>query len=232
MKTIKLPLGNTVAKLSSDVKTRQIDAQKPATRSQVEQNSSSPNHTVHRNKQLQQLEKQIDILEKSLQEAREEAFEAGIEEGKERAEVEFQKVKQEYRDQYTKLVESLETKFNDALEKLQRPLLELAFKIAEKVIERELEHKSDYSAYFEKLIKKYLGEIIKQGEITIQLNPDQLKQISIDDLVNELSTANKVHLVENSDLDPGDCIIETNRIKIDARIARQLENLKSYETDI
>ncbi len=231
MKTIKLPLGNRVKKFYSEAKCEQISTQERANNGPGKQPSDTLNKGESHHKQLHQLEKQIDILEKSLQAAREEAFQAGVEEGKERAEHEFIKVEKKYKDLYTKLIQNLDDRFRGALEKLSQPILELAFEIAEKILERELKNKADYRIYLEKLIKKHIGEIINQGEITIQLNPAQLKQVSIEDLLSDLSSNNKIHLVENEALSPGDCIIETNRIKIDASLARQLQNLKSYDTD-
>ena len=225
MKTLKLNLDDPVTNLTSEQEPDQLS----------QNNGDSVNHSrtaAEYEQEIEQLQNQIKMMEESLQNAREETFQAGVEEGKEQAQVEFKKLEKNYHQKYKSMLESLEKKFDNTLEKTTEPLLELAYKIAQKIIERELEHKNDYKKYIEKLINKYITEFIDQGELTIQIPSEKMPDISIKKLNSELTSQSKVHLIENSDLEPADCILETHDLKIDARISRQLENLKTQNDNI
>jgi len=222
MKTIKLNLTDQVTKLSTDEDST----------SNGNQNSGNNVSASQYKNQINKLEKQIKMMEESLQNAREEAFQAGIEEGKEQAQLEIKEIEKEYQSNYKDLLESIDNKFSQALKNAAEPLLELAYMIAEKIIERELRYKDDYTQFLEKQLNKHITDIIDQGRLTIQLHPEQLPNVTTDTLSTEITSQNRVHIIENSELKPGDCIIETNDIKIDARISRQLENLKFQNDNI
>jgi len=221
MSTVKINLEDQVASLTSE-----DDNSK---KGQSDQNSSDQNNSqkdFEYKEQIDQLQNQVEMLEQSLQNAREEAFQAGIEEGREQAKIEFKKTEQGYRKKYKNFIKSIEKQVRDELEAAVKPILELAYDIAEKVITRELKHKQDYNNYLKTQINKYISEIIDKGKFTIHVHPEQIPKISKDNLNKELTRQSNFHIIENSELDPADCIIETNDIKIDARISRQLENLK------
>jgi flagellar assembly protein FliH len=221
MSTIKLNLDDQVASLTSE-----DDHSKKDQSNKNNGNKSTSHKDSEYKEQIEQLQNQVEMLEQSLQNAREEAFQAGIEEGREQAKIEFKKTEQEYQKKYKNFIKSIEKQVREELEAAVKPILELAYDIAEKVITRELKHKQDYNTYLKQQINKYISEIIDKGKFTIHVHPEQIPKISKDNLNKELTKQSNFHIIENSDLDPADCIIETNDIKIDARISRQLENLK------
>lgn len=235
MKTVTLPLKKKIvglkAKTVSGVSAAELDADDYAPGAQQAQPPQSAGEQG--DKRLKELQKQIEILETSLQKAREEAFEAGVEDGRERAKLDFQKTEDRYKREYNDLVCSLKGEFDRTIQSMEEPLLYFAFKIAERVIERELKYPEDYRELFQKQIKTYLSELVNQGHITIQLNPAQLNQISSGDFTDQLALPKEMnlHLIENESLAPGECIIETKDLKIDGTIARLLENVKKEVID-
>jgi len=225
MKTFKVNLKDQVSRLATN------DGNSGTSEINIEDKAAATSPAEYKN-EIKKLKEQIEMLEDSLQNAREEAFQAGIEEGKEQAKLEINKIKKKYKEEYKSFIESINDKLEQALKEAASPLLELAYKIAEKIIDRELRYKQDYSQFLEEQLNKHITDIIDKGRLTIQLHPTRLPDITKENLNKELSSQNKIHIIENSELGPGDCVIETSDIKIDARISRQLENLKFQNNNI
>jgi len=180
------------------------------------------------------LEKQINELESALQSAREEAFQAGFDEGKETAQMESKKELKKISDEFGSTIQSLRVQYDQALERIDQPLLKLAMKIAEKIIGIELHKTNKCNEFLVGQIKQYLKVAVDQNKISIYMNPKQIDYISKVETLKELRSASKasVGFVGDNKLKPGECILETENFIVEGVWARQLDILEKQILEI
>lgn len=180
------------------------------------------------------LKKQIQELESVLQNAREEAFQAGFEEGQETAELESKKELKNISDEFGYTIQSLRVQYDQALERIDQPLLKLAMKIAEKIIGIELHNTNRYNEFLIEQIKRFLKEAVDQNKITFYMNPNQIDYISKVETLKELRSASKASIgfVGDNKLKPGECILETENFIVEGVWSRQLDNLEKQILEI
>lgn len=186
------------------------------------------------NKKVIILEKQIQELESALQNAREEAFQAGFEEGKEAAKIESKKELKSISGEFGSTIQSLKVQYDQDLERMDQPLLNLAMKIAEKIIGVELHDTNKYNGFLIKQIKQLLKEAVDQNKITIYMNPNQIDCLSTGETLKELRSASKasVGFVGDNKLKPGECVLETENFIAEGIWSRQLDNLEKQILEI
>jgi len=174
------------------------------------------------------LEKQINELESALQRAREESFQAGFEEGKENAWIEANQRIKDISGKFSSMIKSLKSQYDQALEDMSQPLLKFAGKIAEKILGRELRYEDEYNEFFIKQIRQFFNEVMDQNKITIYVNPKQMEWVSKPDVLKEINLPPKANIrfVENSTLNPGECLLETENCIVEGVLARELDNIE------
>ncbi|MGE5606475.1 MAG: FliH/SctL family protein [Bacteroidota bacterium] len=103
-------------------------------------------------------------------------------------------------------------------------LLKLVTGIAEKIIGSEL--KSDPQQLIS-IVKEALSRVATAGSITVKINPDALGllQENLPSLQEVFSEPKAIAIQGDQTILPGDCFIETEHGKVDARVKSQLERI-------
>lgn len=178
-------------------------------------------------RQILSFKKQIKMLETALQKAREEAFQMGFEEGKESGHRETEAQYAAKLKNFMNLTESLSKGFEKALNELDRPLLDLAFKIAEKILGNTLSIDEQSRQFLISRMKGILDTLAEHNKVIIYLNPDQYDWIANGGYQgNEPSFSNRVTFKYDVKLKPGECVVESENFVIDGTITKQLEELQ------
>ena len=106
---------------------------------------------------------------------------------------------------------------------MEEKVVLLACALAEKIIRQEV-------TLDRKILVRSLEEVMRNikdtTDLTITLHPDDEKYIRENGL-DELSADTPVRLVADPSLKPGDALVETTGLVIDAKIIEQLDVLRS-----
>lgn len=115
---------------------------------------------------------------------------------------------------------------NRLFDGMEHTVIVLAFALAEKIIRRE-------ATLDRKIIAANLREILNdlkdKAELSISLNPEDERYIR-EQLLDALDVDVPIRLAADPSLQPGDALVETSGLLIDARIIEQLDVLKSSIT--
>ncbi len=174
---------------------------------------------------IKRLQDRVVLLEDELQRTREESFKAGYDEGKQRTMQDalnrIEAAKHEMR--------ALEDHFNETLENLEKPLLDLAKIMAEEVIHMHIKLNDETDDILKLRLHNMLEELIEQNHITIQVNPDQLDVINDVGIINQLKkgSGKDINITGNDRLAKGEAIAESEDYYIDGRFENNLNKLKS-----
>ena len=160
------------------------------------------------------------IIAAALAEAdrlREETREAGRREGREEA--------------AARIEEALAT-LNQAVKERKKiikdaegELLRLALKIAEQIIRSEVSLHRDVSL---NIVSEAIGRVSDREQIIIKVNREDAEYIKRykDRLAGMLDGVKSFSIIEDANIEPGGCVIETNLGFIDARIATKLKSIE------
>ncbi|MFA5113948.1 MAG: FliH/SctL family protein [Candidatus Margulisiibacteriota bacterium] len=160
------------------------------------------------------------IVDQALQEAeqiREGAREEGRHEGRDEA--------------AARIEEALET-VNEAVKERKRiikdseaELLRLSLKIAEQIIRSEVSLHRDVSL---NIVSEAIGRVSDREQIIVRVNREDAEYLKRykDRLAGMLDGVKSFSIIEDSNIEPGGCVIETNLGFIDARIATKLRSIE------
>jgi flagellar assembly protein FliH len=129
------------------------------------------------------------------------------------------------------VLERAQDKRGDILKETEKEIIDLVLLITRKVIKVLSENQRN--VVISNVIEA-LRKVKAKGNVIIRVNLADL-QLTTDhkqDFINILEGAGNVHVVEDSSVDLGGCIIETDFGEIDARIASQLMELESKILEI
>jgi flagellar assembly protein FliH len=161
-------------------------------------------------------------LEGERKKAREEGHEEGRQEGYGEGKAEVERLVQ--RTQV--MLERAQNKRGEILSETEQEIIDLVLLIARKVIKIISENQRDVivSNVVQSLrkIKGKCSVIIRVNMLDLQLATDHK-----DEFIKLVEGANSIQIVEDTTVDPGGCIIETDFGEIDARISSQLAELES-----
>lgn len=103
-------------------------------------------------------------------------------------------------------------------------LLKLVTGIAEKIIGSELKSAPEQLI---SIVKEALSRVATASSITVKINPDSLRllQENLPSLQEVFSEPKAITIQGDQTILPGDCFIETEHGKVDARIKSQLERI-------
>jgi len=166
----------------------------------------------------------IKELEDQLVEAGEMYFKAGYEEGVKVGRYEVRKEIESLREQLQKNIASLKEQFDKIIGSLEEPLAAFAMKVAEKVIHQEVGERG--KEIVRKKLEILLKKLTDQAKILIRLNPDIVRNFEDMKGVSAIPTQ-KISIIEDENLAPGDCVVETDRYIIEGTIKRELENIEA-----
>ncbi len=172
---------------------------------------------------LRQLYSRIKILEMELQKAREESFRAGFEEGQRSTIQDANKRIETMRIE----MQAMELKYLETIEQIEEPLLELAKRMASEVLATDLKLRDDQDEILSERLRKMLYEVVDQNKIIVEVHPEQLQNLTEDDLNAKLNIPRNTDLnfIAGKDLQKGEARLQTEDYFVDGTFENQLEHL-------
>ncbi|MBW7886944.1 MAG: hypothetical protein H3C35_01110 [Bacteroidetes bacterium] len=159
-----------------------------------------------------------------------EAFQRGIEEGNRRA---AELLQQEYNgriaqehDRLTALMETLQQRLALAGPDVEKALTNFSLAVAENIIRKEVQIDT---SIIEQIIKDGIRKIIGIEKITISLNPQDaaLFREKKHTLQSASESLREITFLDDPAIERGGCILESDIGNVDARIATQIEQVRS-----
>ncbi len=173
-------------------------------------------------KKAQEIENEIQV---KVDEVEKEAYERGYKEGHERG-------YQDGREEVKRLVDRLHTiiskaieKRNEIIEESETQIINLVLLIAKKVIKVISENQKNVVI---NNVVQALRKLKSRGDVVIRVNLADLELTSehIKDFMSMVENVKSISVLEDSSVDRGGCIIETDFGQIDARISSQLHEIE------
>lgn len=207
-----------------EVKRRTDQAQKLKTKAE-EEASAAVDAAQERIKELEaQAKERVDAVQK-------EAFRKGFDEGREDGYKEGKAEVERLTGRLHSVIERALDKRSEILEKTEAEIVELVLLVAKKVVKVISENQKNVVI---QNIVQALRKLRTRSEVTIRVNLADLQLVSehTKDFVALAENAKHIQIVEDTTIDRGGCIIETDFGEIDARISSQLHELEEKILDI
>ncbi len=163
--------------------------------------------------------------ENKAQEVDRDAYERGLQQGKEEG---FS----EGRAEMERLIERLHTvlsraveRRNQIIEESEMQLVSLVLQIAKKVVKVISENQKNVVV---NNVIQALRKLKSKADVIVRVNLADVKLTTehTRELINKIENVQSVQVMEDSSVDPGGCIIETDFGRIDARISAQLNEIE------
>ncbi len=172
---------------------------------------------------IQFLNNRIQALEMSLQNARQEAFQLGFEEGQKAVESKYRHAIEVLPRELAQAVNSLQRQYDEAISRFEKPLVKLSLVIAEKILKYHLQIEDNRREFFTQQLAYFLRVLSEEQKITIYLAPNQMAYTRQSSFIHNFK--GKIIFVEDGQLQPGECLLETDEFIIDGTISGQLEQI-------
>ncbi|GHV77056.1 flagellar assembly protein FliH [Spirochaetia bacterium] len=158
--------------------------------------------------------------------ARKEATEAGFKEGREAGYTEGKAEADRLIERVQTVLERAQGRREEILVETEQQIVDLVLLMARKVIKIISETQKDV---VQENIIAALHKVKSRGTITIRVNVRDLELTTehIDGFIQKMEGVKGIQVAEDSTVDPGGCIIETDFGEIDARISSQLAELET-----
>jgi len=172
-----------------------------------------------------------DEVRKSLENERREAKEQGKTEGKEDGYAEGKAEVDRLIERTQTVLERAQDKRADILSDTEKEIIYLVLLITRKVIKVISENQRDVII---SNVVEALRKVRAKGNITIKVNLTDLKLATEhkQDFIALMEGVKTINIVEDSSVDQGGCVIETDFGEIDARIASQLAEIENRILEI
>ena len=124
------------------------------------------------------------------------------------------------------MIESVQSKRQEILDETEGQIVDLVLLMTRKVVKVMSEsQKSVIMANVVQALKKVKG----RGDVTLRVNMSDAKLTTehIRDFISQVENIKNISVVEDSSVDKGGCIVETDFGAIDARISSQLGELET-----
>ncbi len=110
------------------------------------------------------------------------------------------------------------------LDQIEPQLIRLATSIASKIIERE---SSVSKELVQRTVRNALQKIVDEEHVVVRVNPKDLETLRTyrTELTNEFDSIERIDVVADDAIDAGGCIAQTDSVRIDGRLASQLEKI-------
>lgn len=168
------------------------------------------------------------VEEKSIfEKSKSEGFKAGHEEGYKAGNEEAQRLV----ERIHKMIEAVQAKRQEILDNTEQQIVNLVILIARKVVKIMSENqKSVIMSNVLQALKKVKGS----GDVTLRVNLADVKLTTehIKDFIHQVENIKNISVVEDSSVEKGGCIVETDFGAIDARISSQLNELETQILNI
>ena len=155
------------------------------------------------------------------EQAKREGYEKGHEDGYESGRAELERLVEQLHGIINHSIE----KRNEIIEESETQLINLVLLIARKVV--KVISANQKNVVINNVIQA-LRKLKSRGEVVIRVNLDDVKLTSehVKDFMRMVESVKSVTVVEDSSVDRGGCIIETDFGQIDARISSQLHEIE------
>ncbi len=130
-----------------------------------------------------------------------------------------------------KIIDSVQDKRQEILDGTEQQIVDLVLLMTRKVVKIMSENqKSVIMANVVQALKKVKG----RGDVTLRVNLADVKLTTehVKDFISQVENIKNISVVEDSSVDRGGCIVETDFGAIDARIASQLGELETKILEI
>ncbi|MGC9312254.1 MAG: flagellar assembly protein FliH [Sediminispirochaetaceae bacterium] len=160
-------------------------------------------------------------VDRIRREAYEEGYKAGHEEGYAEGKPEVERLI----DQLHHIIDKTLEKRNEIIEQSETQLINLVLLIAKKVVKVISENQKN--VVINNVIQA-LRKLKSRGEVLIKVNLDDVELTTehVKDFMRMVDNVQSVTVVEDSTVDKGGCVIETDFGEIDARISSQLQEIE------
>ncbi len=181
-----------------------------------------------KNKASKIVEKAEEKAEKIKEEAEKEGYDNGYQTGKEDGHKAgydngYQEAKKEFNkklEEFTSIIDKTENYLEEEIERLPAEVIDLSLSIASKIVNKEVNLEP---GIINNIIYDILDDIgAAHEDITIKVSPDIINYINEADLESAMGQQT-LEFVTDSNLNPGDCVVETEFGGKDATIANKLE---------
>ena len=162
-----------------------------------------------------------------LRKAENDGFRSGHEEGYREGNQEAQRLV----ERIHKMIEAVQAKRQEILDGTEQQIVNLVILMAHKVVKIMSENqKSVIMSNVVQALKKVKGS----GDVTLRVNLADVKLTTehINDFIHQVENIKNIFVVEDSSVDKGGCIVETDFGAIDARISSQLSELETQILNI
>lgn len=159
------------------------------------------------------------------------AHQDGYKEGHEQGFMEGQNEVNRLVERVHKIVESVMVRREEILCETEQQIVELVLLMTRKVVKIISENQKTVVL---SNVLAALKKIRTRGNITLRVNTEDLKLTTahVDEFIKRIENVNGISVIEDSSVDKGGCIVETDFGAIDARISSQLAELESKIMEI
>ena len=170
-------------------------------------------------------------VEMDVAEIRKKAEEEGYEKGREEGYAEGQAEVERLVEQLHSIIDKTIEKRNDIIDESETQVINLVIMIAKKVVKVISENQKNVVV---NNVIQALRKLKSRGEVLIKVNLSDVELTSehIKDFMRMVENIRSVTVVEDSTVDRGGCIIETDFGEIDARISSQLHEIEEKILDL
>ncbi|MEM1446472.1 MAG: FliH/SctL family protein [Planctomycetota bacterium] len=150
----------------------------------------------------------------------------GIEQGKAEALQQHAEQLQQVQQQWAAAIADYETRFMASERDASNIALRIGIKLAEKVLHRAVQTQEDLAL---QQLHAALSHVLEPSRVKVHVNPadrDVLTQ-ALPGIVESLDQVTHAHLVADTDVSPGGCVVEAGAGTIDAQVETQLDRLAS-----
>jgi flagellar assembly protein FliH len=159
------------------------------------------------------------------------AHQDGYKEGHEQGFMEGQNEVNRLVERVHKIVESVMVRREEILCETEQQIVELVLLMTRKVVKIISENQKTVVL---SNVLAALKKIRTRGNITLRVNTEDLKLTTahVDEFIKRIENVNGISVIEDSSVDRGGCIVETDFGAIDARISSQLAELENKIMEI
>lgn len=164
--------------------------------------------------------------EAKTEEIEQDAYTKGYNEGHEQGYNEGRKEVQRLIDQTHMIINMAIEKRNEIIDESETQLINLVLMISQKVVKVISENQKNVVV---NNVIQALRKLKSRGDVVLRvnLNDVQLTSDHVKDFMRMVENVKSITVVEDSTVDPGGCVIETDFGEIDARISSQLEEIQN-----
>lgn len=154
------------------------------------------------------------------------AYQEGYKEGNELGYSDGQNEVNRLVERVHKIVESVMVRRDEILCETEQQIVELVLLMTRKVVKTISENQKTIVL---SNILAALKKIRSRGTVTLRVNVDDIKLTTahVDEFIKRIENVNGINIIEDSTVDKGGCIVETDFGAIDARISSQLAELET-----